>query len=558
MQTDRGWEEEQDKMTRKEERIPLKPGQIIMVGGYIVEIYEYLGAGTSCLVYEAGVRSYGEVTARTVIVKEFYPEQDPDAGVFPSWQDDDALTERIEEEAGTVSHTWQWGPWLYREEETPWEIWREEEKLRVSPKTQLSDAYSRKLEQFRQGYEFQSRLASSQAMEIMVRPYLYGEYGDTYYLLSDVHMGQSLDRVTFDTLEDKCNVVVRIAELLQILHENHYLFMDFKPENILWIDKPEGVRLFDVDSVVDVRETSMAALHTLRFNERYLPEEMTLFQNRVLGGSDMEREKIMLLTPQVNIYQLGVYFFELLFNRTPRKDDLLWGPDLQEELCQRYLQEVNQEELLESLMIVLKKMLNGRVSRRYPTAKLLLEDLKKCQEMMVAGRYMEQLPGYLTKAGTDEQGLSWRLRGTTLIISGRGRMMRTYDRVSALDSQWDQEYCYPWTQYRNIVEEVIIHPGVENVGEYAFQGFGELQTVTLPDTIRWIDCNAFENCMRLKELQVPERVVWIGMWALSGCGSLVKLTLPRGIRYVCDHAWDRCISLRQVEVPPGTILLGEQ
>ena len=136
--------------------------------------------------------------------------------------------------------------------------------------------------------------------------------------------------------------------------------------------------------------------------------------------------------------------------------------------------------------------------------------------------------------------------------------MRTYDRVSALDSQWDQEYCYPWTQYRNIVEEVIIHPGVENVGEYAFQGFGELQTVTLPDTIRWIDCNAFENCMRLKELQVPERVVWIGMWALSGCGSLVKLTLPRGIRYVCDHAWDRCISLRQVEVPPGTILLGEQ
>lgn len=531
-------------MIKKEERIPLKPGQIIMVGGYIVEIYEYMGAGTSCLVYKAGVRSYYEVTSRTVIVKEFYPEKELQAGVFAPWQKEEALEDRLDDEVSTVSYTWQWGPELHREEEDSWEIWRENGNLRVSPKTQLSDAYIRKLRQFQEGYEFQSLLASSQAMEIMVRPYLYGECGDTYYLLSDVHMGQSLDQVTFDTLEEKLNVVFHIAQLLQILHENHYLFMDFKPENLLWIDKPEGVRLFDVDSVVDTREGHLDSLHTLRFNERYLPGEMTLFQNRVLEGSDMEREKSMLLTPQVNIYQLGVYFFELLFGRTPDKQDLQWEDDLYEELCDCYPQEAEQEELMEALLAVLKKMLSHRIVRRYPTVKLLLEEVKRCQEILVAGRYMEQLPGYLPRAGTDEQGLYWRLRGSTLIIGGNGRMTMSYDRKSQLDAWWEQEFCYPWTQYRNIVEEVIIQQGVENVGEYAFQNFVNLKQVTLPPTIGWIDCNAFEQCLNLQELEIPDSVVWIGMWAFSGCGSLRKLNRPKCLRYLCDHALDGCMLLR--------------
>jgi len=62
----------------------------------------------------------------------------------------------------------------------------------------------------------------------------------------------------------------------------------------------------------------------------------------------------------------------------------------------------------------------------------------------------------------------------------------------------------------NTIEEVIIHEGVTQIAERAFNGMGALKKVSLPDTLQEIGSEAFVNCGSLSELTIPDTVSSIG------------------------------------------------
>lgn len=62
---------------------------------------------------------------------------------------------------------------------------------------------------------------------------------------------------------------------------------------------------------------------------------------------------------------------------------------------------------------------------------------------------------------------------------------------------------------------------------------------------------AFANCMNLKEVTIPEGVVYIGRSAFENCVSLNGLILPVSLRCIDYEAFDRCLSLKSAAIPGG-------
>lgn len=61
---------------------------------------------------------------------------------------------------------------------------------------------------------------------------------------------------------------------------------------------------------------------------------------------------------------------------------------------------------------------------------------------------------------------------------------------------------------------------VTSIGMYAFYGFSELTSITIPEDTTSIGDNAFSNCSGLNSIIIPVSVTAMGAYAFSGCSNL--------------------------------------
>ena len=69
------------------------------------------------------------------------------------------------------------------------------------------------------------------------------------------------------------------------------------------------------------------------------------------------------------------------------------------------------------------------------------------------------------------------------------------------------------------------------------------------------DKGAFEYCVRLKEVRLPESLKCIGHHTFSHCKSLVHISIPSGVQEMGRCAFDSCESLSSVVIPEGVVEL---
>ena len=75
------------------------------------------------------------------------------------------------------------------------------------------------------------------------------------------------------------------------------------------------------------------------------------------------------------------------------------------------------------------------------------------------------------------------------------------------------------------VETVILGANVKTIGEHAFEGCTALTYIYLPDGLQTISKNAFTDCRNLVSLMIPKSVLEIGDYAFSGCTALMQLRI---------------------------------
>lgn len=160
-------------------------------------------------------------------------------------------------------------------------------------------------------------------------------------------------------------------------------------------------------------------------------------------------------------------------------------------------------------------------------------------------KVMDNMKGDLTRIeGTGETsgscgaGLTWKLVGDTLTISGTGRM-----------SNYTLDALPQWSAYNAQIKKVVIEEGVTSVGTFAFYLMSGIKTLEFPDGLLEIAGEAFAGCGGIEELHIPDSVTRIGNYCFSGLIYLRELTLGEGLETIGDDAFYDCMWLTEVTFP---------
>ena len=90
--------------------------------------------------------------------------------------------------------------------------------------------------------------------------------------------------------------------------------------------------------------------------------------------------------------------------------------------------------------------------------------------------------------------------------------------------------------------------------------------VTIPSTVTYngvtysvvsIGQRAFQKCVDLTSVTIPNSVTVIGYWAFYYCSSLTTMTIPNSVTAIGDEAFYNCRSLTSVTIPNSVISIGE-
>ena len=104
---------------------------------------------------------------------------------------------------------------------------------------------------------------------------------------------------------------------------------------------------------------------------------------------------------------------------------------------------------------------------------------------------------------------------------------------------------------------VTITKSVTHIGNYAFFCCFFLARITLGDSMKHIGENAFRNCASLSSITLGDSVTHIGNNAFQNCGSLASITLGDSVRHIGDNAFQNCGSLASVTFGDSVTHIGD-
>ena len=92
---------------------------------------------------------------------------------------------------------------------------------------------------------------------------------------------------------------------------------------------------------------------------------------------------------------------------------------------------------------------------------------------------------------------------------------------------------------------------VKTIGDYAFDDWWNLKSVTISEGIEEIGSHAFHNCQRVTSLILPEGLEVIGEEAFSGMSLLPELVLPSTLKIIDRSAFGGLKSIKTLVIPEG-------
>jgi hypothetical protein len=95
------------------------------------------------------------------------------------------------------------------------------------------------------------------------------------------------------------------------------------------------------------------------------------------------------------------------------------------------------------------------------------------------------------------------------------------------------------------------------IGKQAFGCCISLTNIKLAKNIKILESKAFENCYRLKEIEMNSKLERIGDAAFAACHHLETVALPPGVKHIPANAFCDCSSLQRVVLPNSCESLGD-
>ena len=107
---------------------------------------------------------------------------------------------------------------------------------------------------------------------------------------------------------------------------------------------------------------------------------------------------------------------------------------------------------------------------------------------------------------------------------------------------------YLFTDYEGVVNIPSSANGyrVIGIGKYAFKSCGNLTSLTIPNTVTYIDEDAFSNCCGFSSLTIPNSVTRIEDAAFSMNWDLTSITIPNSVTFIGKYAFYGCLNLTSI------------
>ena len=105
--------------------------------------------------------------------------------------------------------------------------------------------------------------------------------------------------------------------------------------------------------------------------------------------------------------------------------------------------------------------------------------------------------------------------------------------------------------YAGVSSDVVLPESVKYIGDEAFENHSEIISVTIPNSVEKIGRGAFKNCSGLKIITIPNSVTEIGSSAFNGCSGLISITIPESVIKIEGRAFEGCSELPEITLPTG-------
>ena len=98
---------------------------------------------------------------------------------------------------------------------------------------------------------------------------------------------------------------------------------------------------------------------------------------------------------------------------------------------------------------------------------------------------------------------------------------------------------------------------VKEIGQGAFEGCSNIESVTFNSGLEVIGLNAFRECYSAVFSDLPSSVKTIGERAFNNCNRIVNLNISEGVQSIGNYAYQYCNGLVKVVLPSSVTSLGE-
>ena len=104
---------------------------------------------------------------------------------------------------------------------------------------------------------------------------------------------------------------------------------------------------------------------------------------------------------------------------------------------------------------------------------------------------------------------------------------------------------------------ITIPNSVTSIGMCAFRHCRSLTSITIPNSVTSIGGDAFYGCSSLTSIIIPNSVTSIGYYAFRNCSGLQSITIPNSVTIILDYAFSGCSSLTSIIIPNTVTSIGE-
>lgn len=90
------------------------------------------------------------------------------------------------------------------------------------------------------------------------------------------------------------------------------------------------------------------------------------------------------------------------------------------------------------------------------------------------------------------------------------------------------------------IETIIIPDKIKFIGEQSFEKCKKLKKVVIGKDVTKICDEAFYDCTSLETIVLPNKLERIDRWAFKNCKALKKLSIPSSVHYIDPLAFEGC------------------